>query len=811
LSRRRRVDDDAAVLSEARSLAQLDDPNVVAVYDAGRIEEAVFITMALVQGHTVDVWMDEDRRWQEHVAVLLGAGRGLAAAHREGIVHRDFKPANVMVEPGGLAKVMDFGLAGRTSSEAEPDASLSSLGGTPLYMAPEQFAGAPASVATDQYAFCVVAYLVLTGRHPHGSNRALGALMEAMNHPPTTLPARGVPARLKAAILRGLSPDPAARWPGMDPLLEEFRRAIGSGSSRWVGVATLGTLGAVALGVLALRPAGSSCPPPDETVSAVLSTDQREALRTGLADFDASVGARRATLTEEAAVGYARAWAEADTEACVADEQRANPPRVSGAIRTCLEKRRDDFASTLRVLLEAEGVEKIRAADALVQLAPPPRCLEPEGHHTDVAPPDPAVAKQVAALRTDLAAARADVVVGRWSAVADDAAGLVERAAATGYGPVRAEALAIRGSALMKVHRIDEAERTLLDGAWLALSVNDRRLALELSTNLLELRRDVTAFAVTKGWAERARGLIDAGSDPGIEARIDAGLSVAMREAGSFDDALEHGKRAYETTLRLFGEADLRTVDAKRVYGIALYRMTRYDEALAIAKENHAIVQARYGSLHPHMVNALLLEAALYSALERPADAERLLLQAEKLQREVVGPRTRIHAGVLNNLGNVYIVQKRSEDARRVLEEAISIWTELGTEDSLVYGWNTMAAVSFSSDDPVRAQSELETAWALLPANPKTPHPLRARVASQLGQALVLQGEHALAMDWLERADAADGLRHQVLGEHRGWKALCLDALGRTDEAKPLAAQALQVDLSVFPETARARLQALAG
>ncbi len=810
LFRRKRIDDEAAVLAEARSLAQLDDPNVVGVYDAGRIDDSVYITMALVQGRTIDAWMDPGRRWQERVAVLLGAGRGLAAAHREGIVHRDFKPANVMVEDGGLAKVMDFGLAARPSADAGADGRMTGLGGTPLYMAPEQFAGAPASMATDQYAFCVVAYLVLAGQHPHGTNLALGALMDAMVHPPTTVPCRGVPARLKAAILRGLSPEPGERWPSMQPLLDEFRRAIGAGSSRWVGLATLSTLGAVAVGALALRPDASSCASPDDTVAAVLSASDRASLRDGLADFDASVGGERAALTEEAAVGYARAWAESDTEACVAQEQRTHSPRAAAAIRVCLEQRRADFASILRVLLGTEGIEKIRAADALVQLAPPPRCLTPKGHQTDVVPPELSIAADVAALRSDLATARAEVVVGRWAAVADGAASLVARADALGYGPVHAEALAVQGAALTKVHRIAEAERVLLDGAWLALSVDDRRLALELSTNLLELRRDVSALDVTVGWAQRARSLIDAGSDPGIEARIEQGLSVALRESGKFEEALVHGKRGYDTMRTLFGDEDLRTVDAKRVYGIALYRMSRYEEALAIAKENRTIVQARYGRRHPNLVNALLLEAALYAALARPADAEPLLLRAERLQRELVGPRTRIHAGVLNNLGNVYVSQARSDDARRVLAQAIDIWTELGIDDSLVYGWNAMASVSFAEQDPVRAQSELEQAWALLPANPDTPHPLRARVASQLGTALHLQGEHAGAMTWFERADAFAVLRHQVLGEHRGWKALCLQALGRLDEARPLARLAIEADLSEMPGGAQASVRSLA-
>ncbi|HEY0251930.1 MAG TPA: serine/threonine-protein kinase, partial [Kofleriaceae bacterium] len=134
---------------EAQAMAQLAHPNVVRVYDVGETEGHIYIAMELIDGETLGAWQ---RAAQHPAARILAhyreAGRGLAAAHAAGIVHRDFKPDNVLLGPAG-AIVADFGLA---LDREKPDPH-GTVAGTPLYMAPELYAGQPADVRSDQFAF----------------------------------------------------------------------------------------------------------------------------------------------------------------------------------------------------------------------------------------------------------------------------------------------------------------------------------------------------------------------------------------------------------------------------------------------------------------------------------------------------------------------------------------------------------------------------------------------------------------------------------------------------------------------------------
>jgi eukaryotic-like serine/threonine-protein kinase len=223
------------MMREAQALARLRHPNVTMVYEVGQSDTgALFIAMELVEGRTLGRWLrSRPRSWREIVEVFLQAGRGLAAAHRAGLVHRDFKPDNVLVDDEGNARVVDFGLARGTGlAELLPtldDADkvpvalhLTCTGavlGTPAYMAPEQFEGGPLHAASDQFSFCVALFEALYGRRPFPGND-LPSLQRSLLRGELVGPRRGVPRALYRVLRRGLSVDPARRFPSMERLLE---------------------------------------------------------------------------------------------------------------------------------------------------------------------------------------------------------------------------------------------------------------------------------------------------------------------------------------------------------------------------------------------------------------------------------------------------------------------------------------------------------------------------------------------------------------------------------------------------------------
>jgi cysteine-rich repeat protein len=201
----------------------------------------VFVIMELVEGETLAAWLRRaPRSWRDVAAVFADAGRGLAAAHAAGIVHRDFKPENVLLGADGRARVTDFGLArrvpparaaGAVSGAPAAAAVTTTTAGTPAYMAPEQFLDGSADARTDQFNFCVALHLALFGRHPsadgdgHVPTTLLGAVGHLVqDHFPAVVDAAQVPGWLRALLRRGLSPRPEDRHAGMQPIIDALAR-----------------------------------------------------------------------------------------------------------------------------------------------------------------------------------------------------------------------------------------------------------------------------------------------------------------------------------------------------------------------------------------------------------------------------------------------------------------------------------------------------------------------------------------------------------------------------------------------------------
>jgi len=230
------------LIREAQAIAQLSHPNVVAVYDVGTaITGDVYIAMELVEGETLTSWLGHwDRSWREILELFFQAGRGLAAAHARGLVHRDFKPDNVLVGSDGRVRVTDFGLARSLIDQVDelardhprPElealrATLTATGtvlGTPRYMAPEQLRGADADARSDQFSLCVALYEALYDRHPLPGDSIIDVVQHGAEPRPPPAESK-VPVAIGRAIMRGLSTDPIKRFPALAALLVELTPA----------------------------------------------------------------------------------------------------------------------------------------------------------------------------------------------------------------------------------------------------------------------------------------------------------------------------------------------------------------------------------------------------------------------------------------------------------------------------------------------------------------------------------------------------------------------------------------------------------
>jgi hypothetical protein len=320
---------------EAQAMARVSHPNVLPVYDVGTAAGRVFVAMEYCSVPTLSEWLDTPRTWREVIDVFVAAGRGLAAAHAVGILHRDFKPHNVFVGDDGRVRVTDFGLARvlggpmtgeDTESESgvmvEPgDSQLTLAGsvvGTPRYMAPEQHLGRTLDARTDQFSFCVALYEALykvIAYGPGNIDEIAARKLHGEVHAPES--EKHAPRWVKRVLARGLEGEPSKRWSGMEELLAALEHRRRSGARRRIAIVA----GAAALaGVAAVAWIGAERPCRDAArkLDGVWDDDRREQVAAGI---DAT-GVAFAGDTRERVVPVLDAWAEgwisAHTDACEA-------------------------------------------------------------------------------------------------------------------------------------------------------------------------------------------------------------------------------------------------------------------------------------------------------------------------------------------------------------------------------------------------------------------------------------------------------------------------------------------------------------
>lgn len=248
----------ARLLREAQAIARVRHPNLVVVHEAGVHEGQVYLVMDLIEGPTLTKWLELRRSFADVARLFLQAGRALAAIHDAGLVHRDFKPDNVIVGTGRRAVVLDFGLA-RPPRRRQRDAAspvdrrrgdvtrTGALAGTPRHMAPEQHTGGTVDARSDQWAFCACLFEALYGRPPFSADDEMTLVRDKVSGKLPELPRpEGATRRLERAIQRGLSARASERFPSMDGIVTALEHAL----SPWPRAPAVAVVLAAVLGVV---------------------------------------------------------------------------------------------------------------------------------------------------------------------------------------------------------------------------------------------------------------------------------------------------------------------------------------------------------------------------------------------------------------------------------------------------------------------------------------------------------------------------------------------------------------------------------
>lgn len=683
----------ARLKREGRALARLGHRNVVVVHDVGVYEEELFVAMEHVKGKPLGPWSRApERTWAEIVAAFRQAAEALVTAHAAGVIHRDFKPANVMVEDETQrVVVLDFGLArladGPTAPPSEPGlhaptpsgSATHSAVGTVGYMAPELMDGDGASEATDQFAFCVSLYEALYGARPFTGRHAL-ELLDAMRDGPTPpSDRRDVPGWLHAAVVRGLAPDPDARFPSMRMLLEELApREASVGGIGWVLGG--GVLAAVGMGAWALSgPRADPCADAGhDALEALWDADHRTRARTAMLDSGRPHAKESANRVLARVDRFAAAWSETSAAACT--RRARSPVAQADAVDACLERGLDRLGVAISVLEGAAETPKIadRALDLALSLPPVRRCLD------EVALSEGGDAVADREVSDAIARSVAARVTGSGDA-AEDASSRAVANSANAPPQLQVDALLERSRVADARARYDDA---LSDAAAaLALSTErelPRRQALA-SLEMVRITGDrLRQFDEAGRWEALARASLDRlPSDDYLEAKRRWIVGTIRWRADELDEASEL-LRAAATA---FENTDRRQEQSGALTELAMVTAERGDhpKARALLDQVLAIRKGLYGPEHPAIADTLADMASVEGRASNTHEALALGEQALEIYENHVDPSHPNVATIVMNIGLEHRTQGRHDQALGAFSRAESLRRQhFGDEHVLV-------------------------------------------------------------------------------------------------------------------------------
>lgn len=608
----------ARLLREAQTMASISHPNVITVHDVGEVDGRLFIAMELVDGVDLKQCLSQgEHTWRQVLDVLVQAGRGLSAAHALGLIHRDFKPANVLVGNDGLVRVLDFGLARRFGSASEEvhvsDADIEdsssthshteqltrtgAVAGTPAYMSPEQHARADLDAKSDQFSYCITAFEALFGMRPFEGKGRMTLMLATTQGDHRAVPrSTPVPSRVIDAVLRGLEPKPSDRWPTMDALLEQLerpptsRRTIALGS---LAALTLGGVVVVSLG----HDANGPCAGLDD-VGAVFGSDARKAIEAAFRSSDVPYADRALQNALERLDAYATSWAQTRADVCEATRVRHDRSEtVHDLSVACLDRRRRDFEATWTVLGEADAATVEQSANVLDQLAPLEACTDVESLMAAYPAPDPAQRQAVAAAETLLSRGRALLRARHDDQALNALREAMEAADASGYLPTMAAAAFELAVVLNHNAKRDEALQTFHRAAQLATEIGDATLLahawVEMATHIaLSESGHEEAFR----WFDYAEAVLPRVPNSfRLEVRLRQSRGTALSELGKLDEALAELARLDERR----EPAAARTHDEELLLGNIYTWKADYDAAAAAFERAGVQLRESHGEGHP--------------------------------------------------------------------------------------------------------------------------------------------------------------------------------------------------------------------
>jgi tetratricopeptide (TPR) repeat protein/predicted Ser/Thr protein kinase len=685
---------------EAQAMARLSHPNVVTIYEVGEHEGDLFLAMEFVKGRDLCAWLRERRvDWRQVLEVFIQAGRGLAAAHRVGIVHRDFKPANVLVGDDGRVRVGDFGLA-RQGKEVDDEVAVTrervqvssdslplgqvltragSRVGTPAYMAPEQLESGTTDMRSDQFAFCVALWEALYGRRPFTGDTELELLTNMIagrREPPPA--GRSAPSWLRRALDRGLSLAPDSRYPTMDAILAALQADPTRRRRIVAAVAAAALAGAGGLGLQHYRESQqvAACAAAGASIDAVWNEVAESRLRHGLLATDVSYAEQTAERVMPYLAAQADAWRAARTESCLDAKVRGTWDTAT-LLRSewCLEERRIELATMVTELSQATPRTVQNAVFAVAGLEPIEPCRDAQ--RLARAPALPHDRRGVEAVLVKISRVEALQVAGDYEQALLTAREAIEGAKALGSPALVASARVRSGQMLGLSGMFAEAEATLADAYFGAFEAGALEIAADAAM-LLSVAVGYVQARPTEGrwWSRHATAILSIlgiGEDDPLRARALATLASVQDGAGELAEAKALGLRALAIYERALGPDHPAVATALNNVAGSYGMMGDYAEAKAMYARALAIRERALGPDHPYVATALSNLGTILQMMGEIEPSRPLFERALAIRERVLGREHPDLADPLDGLAEVQQTAGAYEAAKALHERALAI------------------------------------------------------------------------------------------------------------------------------------------
>jgi tetratricopeptide (TPR) repeat protein/predicted Ser/Thr protein kinase len=763
------------LLREAQAMARLSHPNVVSVFDVGTNDGQLYVAMDFIDGVTLRHWLTEAPRTPEQiVSVFVDAARGLAAAHAVGLIHRDFKPENVLCSAKGRVCVADFGLA---RSASERDAQLRdsnprkvALGsespvvtqtglllGTPAYMAPEQYRGEHADERTDQFSFCVALYESLYGEHPFGGSTFTELITEVSKGRVRPTPSGSrVPDRLRQIVLRGMATSPADRFPSMDALIADLApRPRGALRRRFVVAAALGVAALVAVVVYQARRPALLCRGSERKLAGVWDDARKKAIRYAFAATNVSYADEAWQSVERAFDAYTRTWVSTRTEACEATRVRGEQSEQLLDLRmTCLDNELA-YASSLSTIFAHADPSVIEYASASANSLPGiDRCSNTKQLMAHAG----ASSAEVVALEAKVADVRALLSAGRRQEASKAIVPLVEAAQKLRDVALTAEAIGLRGRIEMNEGDMASAAATLKSALLLAESANDDERVALLWSDLMRAYVEQGKFTEAEDARQHGDAFVQRLADPALpRAELEYTTGVLYAKSSKYELARTHFANALAIWEKRSGPESR---DAERAVGaLATVASTVGDNtaAIALAERALAIDHRLLGRFHPDLVSS---EGTLASAFGQAGRMEQGFAHyraALEIAEHTLAPDDPALANALGNWASTELAtKKRYAEALTVYARVLKIQETHFGADAAIIGQtlSNIASIETQAGKLDDAAKHLERALSIEGKALGPEHDEVARTLSRLGEVANERHQYGEALPLFQRAIA---------------------------------------------------------